>query len=86
MGKVAALVPDRPEVHVAFAVVVPCVAEIHRAGRGRGGPPQGMGGGLFEGGLDGAVQAVVVDEVAVAVVATFVKPAQRADQLVVAAP
>ena len=32
--EVAALVPDRPEVHVAAGVVVPRVPEAHRSGRG----------------------------------------------------
>ena len=34
MVKIAALVPDRPKVHVALAVIVPRVAKIHRAGAG----------------------------------------------------
>ena len=36
--------------------------------------------------LDRAVEAVVVDEIAVAVAARFLEPVQRADQFVVAAP
>ena len=85
--EVAALVPDRPEVHVAGAVVVPGVAEAHRAGRwARTATSWRAGPRLSASASMRAVQAVVGDEVAVAVGAAFGKPGQRAEQFVVAAP
>ena len=68
------------------SVVVPGVAEGQRAGRGARRPPVGVGEGAPQRGLDGAVEAVVGDKVAVAVLARLLEPAERAEELVVAAP
>ena len=86
MVEIAPLVPDRPEVHVARTVVVPGVAKAHQAGRRAGRPPDRAGRGVFQRRLDGAVQPVIGDQVAVAVLAAFLEPGQRAQQFVVAAP
>ena len=80
------LVPDRPVMHVARAVLVPGVAEVERPLGGGGRPPVRPRQCAVERGLNGAVQTVVGDEVAVAVAHRFLEPAERADQLVVAAP
>jgi hypothetical protein len=45
-----------------------------------------VGEDALERGLDGAVEAVVGDEIAIAVGAGFLEPAERAEQFVVAAP
>ena len=84
--EIPVLVPDRPEVHVARAVVVPGIAEGQRPRRGRGGPPVGLRVRRQERGLQRPVQPVVVHEVAVAVGAALGIPGERADKLVVAAP
>ena len=68
-------------------VVVPGVAEAHRPGRGARRPPvRRVGQRALQRRLDGAVQAVVGDEVAVAVAAALLEPVERAEELVVAAP
>ncbi len=84
--EIAAFVPDGPEMHVAGTIIVPGIAEGHRAGRGGGWPPVGTGQHRGKGGFDGAVQAIIADKVAVTILAGTIEPRQGTDKFVVAAP
>ncbi|MCY1240602.1 hypothetical protein D9M72_534570 [compost metagenome] len=65
---------------------MPGIAEIEIAGRRARRPPDRFGKCRFQRHLDRAVQPVIGNEIAVAILARFVEPGERADQLVVAAP
>ena len=80
------LVPDRPVMHVARAIGMPGVAEIEIAGGRARRPPDRIRQCLLHCPLDRPVQAVVGDEIAIAIFAGFLKPGERAHQLIVAAP
>src|ERR1019366_566972 len=84
--EVAVLVPHRPEVHVASVVLVPGIAIVELAGAGGRWPERAVRIALGDGDLDHPVEAVVVDQIAVAILLRQVVPGERADDLVVAAP
>lgn len=65
---------------------MPGIAEIEIAGRRARRPPERAGQRLLHRLLDRAVEPIIGDEIAVAILPRFLEPGQRSDQFVVAAP
>ncbi|MNU70263.1 hypothetical protein D3C71_596650 [compost metagenome] len=79
-------VPDRPEMHVAGTICMPGIAIIEVTGGWARRPPDRLWHCLFHRPLDGVVEAIVGDEIAVAIIAGLLVPEKRADEFVIAAP
>ncbi len=87
LGEGPALVPHRPEVHVAPLVRVPVVRKIVRARGGARGPETAVGVEAPDDPSQHSLgEPVVVDDIARGVLFRFLVPGDRAERLVVAAP
>ena len=80
------LVPDGPVMHVAGTIRMPGIAVIEITGGRARRPPDSIRRRLLHLLLDHPVQPVISNEIAVAIVARFFEPGERAHQLVIAAP